>query len=239
MKENSKRINIAIPAELYNKVDESKYGLTEAIVKGLELLMQPKDNRVTELQEQVTNLTETVRLQASIIQESMSKQKEYENPIPEYVQEHVPQDFLEPITMHDINVEHYTDKLERTIDDTSEDQERYSLQASHKAPIPIHEHIHKLHSEPISETLIETKEPVDEEDFFDMEPEPAEKPIEESIGEIPLSAMIPGENGMYRIECTECNTVTYKTQPSYTCSDKCRMKRSRRLREERAKKAAL
>lgn len=228
MKENTKRINIAIPVELYNKVDESKYSLTEAVIKGLELLTQPKDNLVIELQEQVTNLTETVRLQASIIQESMSEKKEYSNPIPE----HVPQDVLEPITMHDINVEHYTDKLERTIDNTSKGQERYSLQASHKAPISIHEHIHKLHSEPISEILIKTKEPVDEDDFFDMEPEPAEKPIEDPIGEIPLSEMIPGKDGMYKIECTECNTVMYKTQPSYTCSDKCRMKRNRRLRKK-------
>ncbi len=120
------------------------------------------------------------------------------------------------VQLHDIDVEHYTDKLERMID-ISEHPEPSSLQASqkevkktkdksikkpiqtepeplHKAPIPIHEHIHKLHSEPISEP----KESVTEYNFFDKEPEPTEKLIEEPIEEIsttfPIVAWIGTEN---------------------------------------------
>jgi len=39
MAETSKRINIRIPIQLYNRVEEEEYGLTEAIIKGLELLL--------------------------------------------------------------------------------------------------------------------------------------------------------------------------------------------------------
>lgn len=66
MPEIKKRLNIAIPMELYTKVTE-KYGITEAIVEGLNLLLEPKkpehditqsntlQSRINELQEQVTD----------------------------------------------------------------------------------------------------------------------------------------------------------------------------------------
>jgi hypothetical protein len=114
------------------------------------------------------------------------------------------------VRLRDINVEHYTDKLERMVD-RSEHAEPEPLhkaltpihenihklhsepipemqepvkkesEPSHKAPIPIHEHVHKLHSEPIPER----PETVNEADFFDNEQDTIENTIEEPIQEIP------------------------------------------------------
>ena len=79
----------------------------------------------------------------------------------------------EEVRLHDINVEHYTDKLEHMIDRS----EHSEPEPSHKAPIPIHEHIHKLHSEPKTET----EEQVCEADFFGKECDTIEKTGEEPI----------------------------------------------------------
>lgn len=38
MSENKKRINVYIPKEMYIKIDKSEYSLTDAIIKGLDLL---------------------------------------------------------------------------------------------------------------------------------------------------------------------------------------------------------
>jgi chromosome segregation ATPase len=71
MAENKKRLNIAIPMELYIKVTE-KSGITEAIIKGLELVLEPQKlehdisqtngsstdflkSRIKDLQEQLTD----------------------------------------------------------------------------------------------------------------------------------------------------------------------------------------
>jgi hypothetical protein len=112
----------------------------------------------------------------------------------------------EEVRLHDINVEHYTDKLEHMIDRSEHSEPEPSFKApipihehihklhsepilemqepikkepetSHKAPIPIHEHIHKLHSEPITET----EEQVCEADFFGKECDTIEKTGEEPI----------------------------------------------------------
>ena len=41
MAENKKRLNIAIPMELYTKVTDRGHGITEAIVEGLKLFLDP------------------------------------------------------------------------------------------------------------------------------------------------------------------------------------------------------
>jgi len=71
MAEASKRINIRIPVQLYNRVEGKGYGLTEAIIKGLELLLvdgiaEGKDiksdiltlqeDRIKDLQRQIEDL---------------------------------------------------------------------------------------------------------------------------------------------------------------------------------------
>ncbi len=47
IKETSKRINVRIPADLYSRVVQS-YGITEAVVQGLELLMNEPDTNTKE-----------------------------------------------------------------------------------------------------------------------------------------------------------------------------------------------
>ena len=59
MTENKKRINVAIPIELYSKVTESEFGLTEGIIKGLELLLDPKEENNNEISPDVLNLQES------------------------------------------------------------------------------------------------------------------------------------------------------------------------------------
>lgn len=39
--EKKRRINVTISVELYSKVEKSEYGLTEAVTRGLELLVDP------------------------------------------------------------------------------------------------------------------------------------------------------------------------------------------------------
>lgn len=71
MAETSKRINIRIPVQLYHKVGEKEYGLTEAIIKGLELLLADgiaeekgikpdvlklQEERIKDLQRQIDDL---------------------------------------------------------------------------------------------------------------------------------------------------------------------------------------
>jgi hypothetical protein len=69
MRENQKRINVYIPIELYVRCTQSSHSLTEAIIKGLELVLTPQeaatstkdksdllelqDARIRELQEQI------------------------------------------------------------------------------------------------------------------------------------------------------------------------------------------
>ena len=99
------------------------------------------------------------------------------------------------VRLHDINVEHYTDKLERMVDrsEHSEPEPLHkaltpihenihrlhseSIPEPIKAPIPVHENIHKLHSEPTTET----EEQVCEADFFGKECDTIEKTEEEPI----------------------------------------------------------
>src|SRR5665647_1359667 len=59
MTENKKRINVAIPIELYSKITESEFGLTEGIIKGLELLLDPKEENNNEISPDVLNLQES------------------------------------------------------------------------------------------------------------------------------------------------------------------------------------
>ncbi len=77
------------------------------------------------------------------------------------------------VCFHDINVEHYTDKLECMVD-ISEQSEPEPL---HKALTHIHENIHSLHSEPITEK----EEHVCQDDFFGKECDTIEKTEEEPI----------------------------------------------------------
>jgi hypothetical protein len=83
------------------------------------------------------------------------------------------------VRLHDINVEHYTDKLERIV----EKSEHSEPEPSHKALTPVHENIHKLNSELIPET----KEQVCEADFFCNECDAIEKTEEEPIQEATIT----------------------------------------------------
>ena len=57
MPENKKRLNIAIPMELYTKVT-GMYGITEAIIKGLESILEPQkiEHDISQLNESSTDL---------------------------------------------------------------------------------------------------------------------------------------------------------------------------------------
>jgi hypothetical protein len=107
------------------------------------------------------------------------------------------------VRFHDINVEHYTDKLERMVDRSEQSEPEplhkaltpiheniHSLHSERipepipddipepiKAPIPVHENIHKLHSEPKTEK----EEHVCQDDFFGKECDTIEKTEEEPI----------------------------------------------------------
>ncbi len=76
MAETSKRINIRIPVQLYNRVEENGYGLTEAIIKGLEMLLADviaegkaiksdtltlQKDRIKDLQRQIEDLHEQTK----------------------------------------------------------------------------------------------------------------------------------------------------------------------------------
>jgi len=130
------------------------------------------------------------------------------------------------VRLHDINVEHYTDKLERMVD-RSEHSEPEPL---HKAHIPIHVHIQKLHSELIPET----KEQVCEADFFCNECDMIEKTEEEPIHGIQTYI---GKKEPTLKQCEVCGkTFPAKTKRACYCSDKCRKAKSREKGKEKAGK---
>ena len=64
MLEDKKRVTVAIPVQLHTKLVDTGYGVTEGIVKGLELLLEPKENnpnpsnevRISDLLERITDL---------------------------------------------------------------------------------------------------------------------------------------------------------------------------------------
>ena len=62
--EDKKRVTVAIPVQLHTKLVDTGYGVTEGIVKGLELLLEPKENntnpsnevRISDLLERINDL---------------------------------------------------------------------------------------------------------------------------------------------------------------------------------------
>ena len=131
--------------------------------------------------------------------------------------------------MHDINVEHYTDKLEHMVDRS----EHSEPEPPHKAPVPIHEHIHKLHSS-IPETITETEEPVNKADFFDNEQDTTENTKEEPIYGIQT---YKGKTEPTLKQCEVCGkTFPAKTKRTVTCSPDCQKAKSREKRKETAGK---
>ncbi len=64
MLEDKKRVTVAIPMQLHTKLVDTGYGVTEGIVKGLELLLEPKENntnpsnkiRINDLLERINDL---------------------------------------------------------------------------------------------------------------------------------------------------------------------------------------
>jgi len=163
------------------------------------------------------------------------------------------------VRLHDINVEHYTDKLEHTVGRSEHPEPETSHKApipihehvqklhsepileiqepiknepepSHKAPIPIHEHIHKLHSEPITET----EELVNEAVFFDNEPDTTENIKEEPIYGIQT---YKDKKELTLKQCEVCGkTFPAKTKRTVTCSPDCQKAKSREKRKEKAGK---
>ncbi len=130
------------------------------------------------------------------------------------------------VPVHDINVEHYTAKLKHMVD-TSEYSES---EPSHKALITIHEHIHKLHSEPITET----EEQVCVADFFGKECDTIEKTVEEPIYGIQT---YKNKKELTLRQCEVCGkTFAAKTKRTVTCSPDCRKAKSREKEKEKAGK---
>jgi len=126
------------------------------------------------------------------------------------------------VRLHDINVEHYTDKLEHMVDRS----EHSEPEPPHKAPVPIHEHIHKLHSESIPETVTEKEEPVNEADFFDNEPDTTENTKEEPIYGIQT---YKGKKEPILKNCEVCGKIFHaQTKRALVCSPKCRKAKSRK-----------
>jgi hypothetical protein len=64
MLEDKKRVTVAIPLQLHTTLVDTGYGVTEGIVKGLELLLEPKENntnpynevRISDLLERINDL---------------------------------------------------------------------------------------------------------------------------------------------------------------------------------------
>ena len=63
MIEDKKRVTVAIPMQLHTKLVDTGYGVTEGIVKGLELLLEPRDStnpsnevRISDLLERINDL---------------------------------------------------------------------------------------------------------------------------------------------------------------------------------------
>jgi len=165
------------------------------------------------------------------------------------------------VRFHDINVEHYADKLEHIVDKSEhpepshkapipihehvqklhsepiiESQEpiKKEPEPSHKAPVHIHEHIHKLHSESIPETITETEEPLKEADFFDNEPDTTENTKEESIYEIQT---YKDKKELTLKQCEVCGKPFHaKTKRTVTCSPDCQKAKNREKRKEKAGK---
>ena len=67
MSEVKKRINVYIPGELYVKVAQSDYTLTDAVVKGLEILLEPPRDEFKEGQKETIGL-DVLRAKESHIQ---------------------------------------------------------------------------------------------------------------------------------------------------------------------------
>lgn len=89
MTEKKQRINVSIPEELYSKVNKSKYGLTEAVVKGLELILSPdieikpgllekQELKIKELQEQIEKL-KLLEIKPEILELQETRIKELQN----------------------------------------------------------------------------------------------------------------------------------------------------------------
>jgi len=152
------------------------------------------------------------------------------------------------VRLRDINVEHYTDKLERMVD-RSEHSEHEPL---HKALTPIHENIHSIHSEPIpepikapipvhenihklhSELITEKEEQICEADFFGKECDTIEKTEEEPIHEI---QRYKGKKEPIIKFCEVCGkSFTAQTKRACYCSDKCRKAKSREKGKEKTVK---
>jgi hypothetical protein len=130
------------------------------------------------------------------------------------------------VRLHDIDVEHYTAKLKHTVD-TSEHSES---EPSHKALIPIHEHIQKLHSEPMTET----EEQVCVADFFGTECDTIEKTVEEPIYGIQT---YKNKKELTLKQCEVCGkTFPAKTKRTVTCSPDCRKAKSREKGKEKTGK---
>jgi alanyl-tRNA synthetase len=91
MTEKKQRINVSIPVELYSKISDSEYGLTEAIIKGLELILSPEiktkpelleqqELKIKELQEKIEKL-KLLEIKPEILELQETRIKELQNQI--------------------------------------------------------------------------------------------------------------------------------------------------------------
>ena len=156
----------------------------------------------------------------------------------------------------DINIEHYTDKLERMVDRSAHSEP----ELLHKALTPIHENIHKLHSETIlepipdnipelirapipvhenihklhSEQKTEAEELACEADLFGKECDTIEKTEEEPVHGIQTYR---GKKGPTLKQCEVCGKIFHaQTKRAVTCSPNCRKVKSREKGKENSGK---
>ena len=87
MSGNKKRINVYIPNEMYVKIDESEYSLTDAIIKGLDLLFRSykednnyEDNQdILQLQTRIKDLQNVNETLIKELEELKNKEPENNN----------------------------------------------------------------------------------------------------------------------------------------------------------------
>ncbi len=247
MKENSKRINVAIPIDLYNQVIESKYGLTEAIIKGLELLMQPKDNRFNELSDQLNKLTDVLHMQASYMQgiqlqsPAVEAIRDWKSPAEKAMQgiqgESAAMKAINSLAKGNVRQNEASLKPLQKEETKSKDKPikkpaKIKHEPSHKAHTPIHVHTQNLHSEHIPETITEKEKQVCENDFFGNECDTVVKTEEEPIKDISNK----GKKKTFPKDCEVCGKIfPAQTKRALVCSPKCRKAKSRINAKEKAK----
>jgi CII-binding regulator of phage lambda lysogenization HflD len=129
--EKKRRINVTISVELYSKVEKSEYGLTEAVTRGLELLVDPTTRE--NIEPQVTTQEPAPNnyvLQEIRIQEIQNSNKEIVSNLKNEIDA-----LYKQLDKKDIQIEKLNDTLQnQTINIHSLMQEKKLLSENTKKP---------------------------------------------------------------------------------------------------------